>query len=67
MVATVKGWRDQEVERRLGHKVTAEEDLVVAVLQLGLDTLSHALRGTDAESLKRLRARIDELAGTIAK
>ncbi|QJR14319.1 FUSC family protein [Usitatibacter palustris] len=67
MAATVKAWRDHDVERRLGHEVTAEEDRVVAALQLGLDTLSQALRGPDAEALKRLRVRLDELAGAIAK
>ena len=61
LAAVVKAWRDMKREQRVARAVTLEEAQVDMTLRLGLDVLSCALRGPDADSVQDLRQRINAM------
>jgi uncharacterized membrane protein YccC len=59
LAGVVKAWRDMNREKRVAPTAMVEEAQVDVTLRLGLDVLSCALRGPDADSVADLRQRIN--------
>ena len=59
--AVVKAWRDMNLEQLVARSAVVEEAQVEMTLRLGLDVLSCALRGPDADLVRDLRQRINAM------